>query len=118
MEPPSIDQFNAPLHSLKAFTIATALVMGGAAASITGIMAYLGVRDTTEFAARMRTWVSHTMPVFTAQIHRRLTPQDSLPNVPLYSGSSISYVESSTLTPFDHDAAESRLAEAFDEGGF
>lgn len=76
------------------------------------------VIQTTEFAARMRTWVSHTMPVFTAQIHRRLTPQDSLPNVPLYSGSSISYVESSTLTPFDHDAAESRLAEAFDEGGF
>ncbi|KIK91719.1 hypothetical protein PAXRUDRAFT_830580 [Paxillus rubicundulus Ve08.2h10] len=81
-------------------------------------MAYLGVRDTAEFATRMRTWVSQTMPVLTAQIHRRLTPQDSLPNVPLYSGPSTSYVEPSTLMPFDHDGAESRLAEAFEEGGF
>ncbi|KAF8836049.1 hypothetical protein BDN67DRAFT_974661 [Paxillus ammoniavirescens] len=117
VEPPSVDQFNAPLHSLKAFTIATALVVGGAAASITGIMAYLGVSDTTEFAARMRTWVSHTMPVLTAQIHRRLTPSDSLSNMSLPS-TSYAYVESPALTPFDHDAAESRLAEAFEEGGF
>ncbi|KAF9237725.1 hypothetical protein BU15DRAFT_48289, partial [Melanogaster broomeanus] len=113
------DQFNAPLHSLKAFMIATTLVMSGAAASVAGIMSYLGVSDTAEFAARMRTWVSNTMPVLTAQIHRRLTPQDSLPNVLLYSGPSTSHVgSSSALPPFDHDEAEKRLAEAFDKGGF
>ncbi|KAF9226103.1 hypothetical protein BS17DRAFT_776661 [Gyrodon lividus] len=50
IEPPSEeDRFNAPLHSLKAFTIATALVMSSAAASVAGVGAYLGVRDVRSF---------------------------------------------------------------------
>ena len=56
--------------------------------------------QTTEFAARMRTWVSHSMPLLTAKIYRRTTPQHQTP------------------TTFDHDAAEQRLADAFDGGGF
>jgi hypothetical protein len=57
--------------------------------------------QTTEFAARMRTWVPHAMPLLTAKIYRRdaAAPRQ-------------------TPTAFDHDAAERRLADAFDGGGF
>ena len=37
--------FNGALYSLKAFGIATALVVGGGAASVWGVKTYLGVRD-------------------------------------------------------------------------
>ena len=42
---PDDDGFNGALYSLKAFSIATALVVAGGAASLWGIKTYLGVRD-------------------------------------------------------------------------
>ena len=39
------DNFNGALHSLKAFSIATALVVAGGTASVWGVKTYLGVRD-------------------------------------------------------------------------
>ncbi len=39
------DTFNCALYSLKAFSIATALVVAGGAASVWSVKTYLGVRD-------------------------------------------------------------------------
>jgi hypothetical protein len=39
--------FNGALYSLKAFGIATALVVAGGAASVWGIKTYLGVKDVS-----------------------------------------------------------------------
>ncbi len=39
------DGFNGALYSLKAFSIATALVVTGGAATVWGVKTYLGVRD-------------------------------------------------------------------------
>jgi hypothetical protein len=39
------DSFNGALYSLKAFSIATALVVAGGATSVWGVKTYLGVRD-------------------------------------------------------------------------
>ncbi|KIJ58095.1 hypothetical protein HYDPIDRAFT_120002, partial [Hydnomerulius pinastri MD-312] len=66
------------------------------------------------------------MPVLSAQIHRRLTPEDSLPHTPLYSAESAPRVGTAQtdctiqegMTVFDHEAAEERLGDAFDRGGF
>ena len=117
LPPPPSDHFNGPLYSLKAFAIATAIVASGATASVAGVMAYLDVRNvshpqhphppltdaqTTEFAARMRTVVPRTMPLLTAKIYRH--DAESTPR--------------HAPTTFDHDAAEQRLANAFDDGGF
>jgi hypothetical protein len=44
------DNFNGALYSLKAFSIATALVVVGAAASLWGVKTYLGVKDVRKFA--------------------------------------------------------------------
>lgn len=41
------DNFNAPLYTLKALAIATAVVSACASASVMGIMSYLGVRDVS-----------------------------------------------------------------------
>ena len=41
------DAFNGPLYTLKAFTIATALVAAGASASVFGVMSYMGVNDVS-----------------------------------------------------------------------
>lgn len=39
--------FNAPLHSLGAFAVATAIVVSGASASVAGVMAYLDIRNVS-----------------------------------------------------------------------
>ena len=66
----------------------------------------------------MRTWVSHSMPRLTAKIYRRPTSHDSIPGDPVLLAASAPQHDPSTPTTFDHDAAQQRLAEAFDEGGF
>ncbi|KAF8555629.1 hypothetical protein OG21DRAFT_1483767 [Imleria badia] len=104
--PPPQDTFNAPLYTFKAFAIATAIVVSTASASVAGVMAYLDVRNTTEFAARMRTCVAQSMPILTAKIYRRPTSEDDPPG------------QHDSSTTFDYDAAQQRLADAFDKGGF
>ena len=44
-----IDSFNAPLYTLKAFSIATAVVVATGMAGIVGVKTYLGVRDVSIF---------------------------------------------------------------------
>jgi hypothetical protein len=39
--------FNGALYSLKAFSIATALVVAGGSASVWGVKTYLGVKDVS-----------------------------------------------------------------------
>lgn len=58
--------------------------------------------QTTEFAARMRTCVAQSMPVLAAKIYRR------------HDGPALE----SPPPAYDHDAAQQRLADAFDKGGF
>ncbi|KAG6369186.1 hypothetical protein JVT61DRAFT_1345 [Boletus reticuloceps] len=111
--PPPQDHFNAPLYTFKAFAIATTIIMSTATASVAGVMAYLDVHNTTEFAARMRTWVSQSMPLLTAKIYRYPTSLDTV-----LQAASTTQSESCTPTTFDHDAAITRLADAFDKGGF
>lgn len=128
---PIQDTFNAPFYTLKAFAIATAIVLSTASASVAGVMAYLDVHNvghpttrpsnptyrpqTTEFAARMRTIVSQSMPILTAKIYRRPTSLDSVPDDPvLFAASHLP----STSETFGHDAAQQRLADAFDKGSF
>jgi hypothetical protein len=43
------DGFNGVSYSLKAFGIASALVIAGGAASVWGVKAYLGVKDVREY---------------------------------------------------------------------
>lgn len=62
--------FNGALYSLKAFGIATAFVVAGAAASVWSVKAYLGVKDTQEFASAMRTTILDKLPLLTSRIHR------------------------------------------------
>jgi hypothetical protein len=86
------DNFNSALHSLKAFSIATALVVVGAVASLWGVKTYLGVKDvrklafstcryqpsftcfphtqTQEFASAMRLTLRTKWPLLTSRIHR------------------------------------------------
>ena len=47
VSPSDQDRFNAPLYTLKAFAIATAIVMSTATASVAGAMAYLDVRNVS-----------------------------------------------------------------------
>ncbi|KAG2063357.1 hypothetical protein BDR04DRAFT_1192655 [Suillus decipiens] len=54
--------FNAPLYTLKALGIATALVTLGATASIWRVMKALNARDTNEVAERLRHVVLTKLP--------------------------------------------------------
>jgi hypothetical protein len=87
------DSSNAVLYSLKAFSIATTLVIAGGAASVWGVKAYLGVKDvrehihnvsplsrvpnltgyrssqTQEFASAMRLTILNKWPLLASRIH-------------------------------------------------
>ena len=54
------------------------------------------------------------MPLLTAKIYRRPTRRDSAPGDPVLLAPQ--HAPSTTFS-FDHDAAQQRLAEAFDKGG-
>ncbi|KAH7886498.1 hypothetical protein F5I97DRAFT_1867460 [Phlebopus sp. FC_14] len=125
------DDFSGALYTLKALAIATAIVAASAAASIAGVMTWMGVNDIAEFSERTRTWVASVMPVLSTQIHRRLTPTDNThsrrsasqpapPNTLLPPPPS-AHVTTETLHPsttFNHEASQDRLAAAYDKGGF
>ncbi|KAG2063349.1 hypothetical protein BDR04DRAFT_1111610, partial [Suillus decipiens] len=105
--------FNGPLYTLKALSIATALVTLGAAASIWGVMKALNARDTNEFAEHLRHAVLTKLPVLSHRIYRPAeTRQDDGNDSPL--------TENPTAEPaeWNWQEAEVRLREAFDKGGF
>ena len=105
---PREDSFNGALYSLKAFGIATTLVIAGSAASVWGMKVYLGVKDvrehihllimfsplscaanltgypssqTQEFASAMRLTVLNKWPLLTSRIHRSSGDSPTLPSL-------------------------------------
>ena len=106
---PREDSFNGALYSLKAFSIATTLVIAGSAASVWGVKVYLGVKDvrehihllitfsplshaayglsgylscqTQEFASAMRLTVLNRCPLLTSRIHRSSGDSPTLPSL-------------------------------------
>ncbi|KAG2357645.1 hypothetical protein BDR07DRAFT_1419679 [Suillus spraguei] len=105
--------FNGPLYTLKAFSIATALVTLGATASIWGVMKALNARDTNEFAERLRHAVLTKLPVLSHRIyHSAETHQDDGDDSPLTENPTAEHAE------WNWQEAEVRLREAFDKGGF
>ncbi|KAH8989264.1 hypothetical protein EDB92DRAFT_1868796 [Lactarius akahatsu] len=118
------DGFNGALYSLKAFSIATALVVAGGAASVWGVKTYLGVRDTQEFASAMRLTLLTKWPLLASRIHRASDSAPLPPPIPLpvmIPSASKSDPLPPTSVP-DADgwtwpAAQARLAEAYEHGG-
>ncbi|KAI0047731.1 hypothetical protein FA95DRAFT_1518689 [Auriscalpium vulgare] len=125
--PSQQDDFNGALYTLKAFSIATAAVTFGGATLILGVKAYLGVKDTQEFASVMRQILLSKMPGLSARIHRPTTSEPA-PPFPITSSHAPSPPpshspdaqatraagESATWT---WSEAQQRLSEAFEGGG-
>jgi hypothetical protein len=105
--------FNGPLYTLKALSIATALVTLGATASIWGVMKALNARDTNEFAERLRHVVLTKLPVLSYRIYRPAEPHQEDRN-----GSARTENPASEPLEWNWQEAEVRLREAFDKGGF
>ncbi|KAH9963059.1 hypothetical protein BJV74DRAFT_890516 [Russula compacta] len=78
--------FNGALCSLRAFGIATALVITGAATSVWRVEAYVGVKD--EFSAATRLTLLTKWPLLTSLINRL---SDSTPLLPSLSAASASF---------------------------
>ncbi|KAH9046411.1 hypothetical protein EDB83DRAFT_2507463 [Lactarius deliciosus] len=118
------DGFNGALYSLKAFSVATALVVAGGAAGVWGVKTYLGVRDTQEFASAMRLTLLTKWPLLASRIHRASDSAPLPPPIPL----PVMIPSASKPDPLSptsvHDAdgwtwpaAQARLAEAYEHGG-
>ncbi|KAH9167296.1 hypothetical protein EDB89DRAFT_2125741, partial [Lactarius sanguifluus] len=118
------DGFNGALYSLKAFSVATAFVVAGGAASVWGVKTYLGVRDTQEFASAMRLTLLTKWPLLASRIHRvsdsaPLPPPIPLP-VTIPSASKPDPLPPTSVPDADGwtwPAAQARLAEAYEHGG-
>lgn len=133
---PREDSFNGVLYSLKAFSIATTLVIAGGAASVWSVKVYLGVKDTQEFASAMRLTVLNKWPLLPSRIHRSsdgsptppslwppgpappaMDPTTSeLPDGPPPTSGPVPDVTVDGLR-WSWPAAQSRLAEAYERGG-
>lgn len=135
------DNFNGPLYTLKALAVATAIVAASASASMFGVMTYLDVHDTSEFAARMRLWVITTFPFLSGRIHRQPEAKDLEVLTPLFTSkdanrlpdyprsppvSSVTLPSSSEMPAHRHRTrptyevteSQTRLQAAYDRGGF
>ncbi|KAI0259082.1 hypothetical protein BC834DRAFT_908108 [Gloeopeniophorella convolvens] len=120
------DGFNGALYSLKAFSVATAVVVVGGAAGVWGLKMYLGVKDTQEFASAMRLTLLTRWPLLTSRIHRSsdsppLPPPISLPvTIPSTPDTDIRHLSSPAVPDADSwnwPAAQARLAAAYERGG-
>ena len=139
------DNFNGALHSLKAFSIATALVVAGGAASVWGVKTYLGVRDvrhdshncryhrspiprqTQEFASAMRLTLLTKWPLLASRIHRASDSAPLPPPIPLPVMMSSASEPDADLPPpaaaipeaggWTWSAAQARLTAAYEHGG-
>ncbi|KAF8260141.1 hypothetical protein EI94DRAFT_1749425 [Lactarius quietus] len=121
------DSFNGALYSLKAFSIATALVVAGGATSLWGVKTYLGVRDTQEFASAMRLTLLTKWPLLASRIHRASDSAPLPPPIPLPAmisstsepdaGPSPLPAEVPEVDRWTWPAAQARLAAAYEHGG-
>ncbi|EKM56315.1 uncharacterized protein PHACADRAFT_91562 [Phanerochaete carnosa HHB-10118-sp] len=116
------DDFNFALYGAKAFGYATAIVTAGAAVSVWGVKTFMGVKDTQEFAERMRTLVRTKMPVLSSRIHRPLAEEDhtaTIWNDPVCVDVPYTVVnEASEQTEWAWPDAEKRLEVAYERDGF
>jgi len=97
--------FNGALHSAKAFLTATAIVTVLASTGVWGAQTYLGVKNTEEFATRMRSIMLERMPVLSSRIHRLTAEEDTDDTMHEH-------------TKWEWDSAQKRLSEAYDKDGF
>ncbi|EED84369.1 predicted protein [Postia placenta Mad-698-R] len=114
------DNFNGALYCAKAFGIATVLVSVGAGATVWGVKSALGVRNTQEFADRMRSFVLTRMPMLSSRIHRALQAEDH-PEELIDSSAATTHLHgapgSSNTLQWSWPEAEERLRVAYDSGG-
>ncbi|KAF8222190.1 hypothetical protein L208DRAFT_1413819 [Tricholoma matsutake] len=97
------------LYAGKAFMIATGIVTVGALAISFGVKTVMGVKDTQDFAQRMRLAIWKHMPHLTARIRRPLETEDE----------GASFVGPSEVDPnWNWEDAEKRLEAAYEKGGF
>ncbi|CAL1708414.1 unnamed protein product [Somion occarium] len=116
-EPPSAeDGFNAALYTAKAFGLATLLVTVGATTAIIGVKSSMGVRDTQEFADRMRSAVERYMPMLSSRIHRPPAPEEHGEDAPPLDPPHLIVHEGES--EWTWPAAQARLENAFERDGF
>jgi len=124
--------FNGALYSLKAFGIATALVVAGGAAGVWGVKTYLGAKNAQEFASTMRLTILDKWPLLTSRIHRSAV-SDSTVQFPRPVASSESLDDPRYRSSADEGsgglevemdggewnwpAAQARLVAAYERGG-
>ncbi|TFK49218.1 hypothetical protein OE88DRAFT_399130 [Heliocybe sulcata] len=118
------DGFNAPLHGLKAFGIATLGVWTCAAVGVWGVKAYTGVQNMQEFNVYMRQTLLTKMPWLAARLHAPVAPDPgyNLPTPTTLTAASSDAAHppptNETTAPWTWSKAEQRLRTAFDERGF
>jgi len=89
--------------------IASGLVTVGALAIAFGVKTVMGVKDTQDFAQRMRMTIWKHMPDLTERIRRPPETEDE----------GVSFVSPSEVDPnWNWEDAEKRLQVAYDKGGF
>ncbi|KZW01276.1 hypothetical protein EXIGLDRAFT_791707 [Exidia glandulosa HHB12029] len=98
-------QLDNALFAFKAIGIATGIVCASGAGLFFGAKTLLGVRDTEEFAHKMRSMLPRAMPTLNERMDTSLKTDASTP------------VQDTTDTEWTWAGAQSRLAEAYDEGG-
>ncbi|KAI6158120.1 hypothetical protein BKA82DRAFT_77854, partial [Pisolithus tinctorius] len=104
--------FNGSLYTLKALAVATAIVCASGSATVFGVMTYLDVHNTSEFATRMRLWVIATFPFLSGRIHRQPEAKDLEALTPLFPS------KDANGPPYDVAESQTRLRAAYDQGGF
>ncbi|KAI0318368.1 hypothetical protein OF83DRAFT_1171153 [Amylostereum chailletii] len=118
------DAFNAPLYTLKAFSLATFCVLFTGGVGVWGVKTSLGVKDTQEFGALMRAFMLSKMPFLSSRIYR--TPSSSAlpPAFPLpvslpFQAAPVDheYMEEDALRTWTWAAAQERLSAAYEQGG-
>ncbi|KAL6299311.1 hypothetical protein BKA93DRAFT_829971 [Sparassis latifolia] len=114
--PDAEDNFNGALYTMKAFGIATLLVTVGAGTAVWGIKTALGVRDTQEFADRVRMFIVKRMPVLSYRIYRPLGLEDE--ELDAKSVSTLSQPHPDDVLQWSWPDAEKRLKAAFERDGF
>ncbi|KAI0088944.1 hypothetical protein BDY19DRAFT_946928 [Irpex rosettiformis] len=113
------DNFNGALHSLKAFGYATLIVMAGGLTTVWGVKTYMGVDNTQEFAARMRSFMQKKMPGLMARLHRAPTDEDDPSSTSSESSDlHVSVDVHKGEVEWNWPDAEDRLRTAFEHGGF
>lgn len=115
------DDFNFALYGAKAFGYATLIVTASAAVTVWGVKTYMGVRDTQEFAERMRVLVRTKLPVLSSRIHRPPADEDhtaTIRNDPAHVEAPEITLDSNAHADWAWPDAEKRLSAAYERDGF